>query len=56
MGIGLVFALAMPVMYAVMGFVMGALMAWIYNWVAGRWGGMDLDLRMKQAPIYQSPV
>jgi hypothetical protein len=55
-GIGLVFALIMPVIYGVMGFVMGALMAWIYNLVAGRWGGIELDLRTKQPPMYQAPV
>ena len=55
-GVGLVFALAMPIVYGAMGFVMGALMAWIYNLVAGRWGGIELDLRTKWAPGYQAPA
>ena len=55
-GIGIVFALAMPIFYGLMGFVMGALMAWIYNLVAGRWGGIELDLRTKQIAALQPPV
>jgi len=55
-GIGIVFAVAMPLIYGLMGFVMGALMAWIYNLVARRWGGIELDLRTKMVPVYQPPI
>ena len=44
---GIIFAVAMPVIYGFMGFALGALLAWIYNLVAGLWGGIELDLRTK---------
>lgn len=33
-----------PLLYAVLGFVFGALSAWAYNLVAGRIGGIELEL------------
>lgn len=33
-----------PALYAVMGFVSGALFAWIYNIVAKRVGGIEIEL------------
>ena len=33
-----------PIFYAVIGFVFGALSAWVYNIVAGRVGGIELEL------------
>lgn len=35
-----------PVLYGGIGFVVGALTAWIYNVVARRIGGMQLELRL----------
>ena len=35
-----------PVLYGGMGFVMGALMAWFYNLIAGRIGGLEVDLEL----------
>lgn len=47
-GVAMIFlAVLMPVFYAVFGFLFGALAAWIYNLIAGRIGGIELDL---QAP------
>jgi len=37
--------LLLPVGYGVMGFVMGAFTAWIYNVVARRIGGLQLELK-----------
>ena len=33
-----------PLLYALLGFVFGALSAWIYNLVAARLGGIELEL------------
>jgi hypothetical protein len=38
-------ALLVPVFYGVMGFVMRALIAWVYNMVARRMGGFQLELK-----------
>ena len=41
---GIVFAVLMPVFYAVMGFLFGALAAWLYN-VLSKWtGGIEVEL------------
>ena len=42
-GLGLVFAVVLPLFYAAMGFLIGALGAWIYNFVARRIGGIRLE-------------
>jgi hypothetical protein len=45
-GIAILFiSLLVPVFYGVMGFVMGALMSWVYNMVARRIGGFQLELK-----------
>jgi len=41
---GVVFAVAIPFIYAVMGFLMGALMAWLYNLVASKFGGIQVEI------------
>jgi hypothetical protein len=41
---GLVFAILMPLMYAVFGLIGGVIMAVIYNFAAGRLGGLELRL------------
>jgi len=38
-------AILAPVIYGAMGFVIGALTAWIYNLVARRIGGIQLELK-----------
>ena len=43
-GVMLVFAVMIPVFYAGIGFVMGILMALIYNLVASKIGGIELEL------------
>src|SRR5262249_9458205 len=48
-GVGfIIFALLAPFIYGAMGFIMGALMAWIYNLVAGRFGGIMIELQPVQ--------
>jgi hypothetical protein len=43
-GFGMVFALAMPVIYAVMGVIGGVIGALLYNLVAGWVGGLEMEL------------
>ena len=43
----LAFGILAPFFYAALGFVFGALSGWIYNLVAGRFGGIEIEL----API-----
>ena len=43
-GIGLVFCIFIPVLYAVMGGLLGMLMAWIYNVVASWVGGIEFEV------------
>ena len=43
-GVSTVFALALPVIYAVMGYVGVAIGCAIYNMVAGRVGGIEMEL------------
>ncbi len=38
------FIIAMPFLYAILGFVFGALIAWLYNVVAGFTGGIEIEL------------
>jgi len=42
--LGGVFLLLIPVFYAVIGFVMVALTAFIYNFIAKRFGGVEIEL------------
>jgi hypothetical protein len=44
MGFGTMFALAMPILYAVFGVVGGAIGAVVYNLVAGWVGGIEIEL------------
>ena len=39
-----------PLLYGGMGFAMGALMAWLYNLVARRIGGLEIDIEFVPAP------
>jgi|ERR1700722_10249909 len=41
---GLIFAVLMPLLYGAMGFVMGAIGAFLYNLIAIRVGGLELEL------------
>ena len=48
-GVGMMFfALLAPFIYGAMGFVMGALMAWVYNLIAKRFGGIQIELQPVQ--------
>ena len=40
---GLVTLVMAPVLYGVLGAVVNALMAWIYNFVAARFGGIEVS-------------
>lgn len=41
---GFAFALLMPIFYAVMGFIGTAFFCWLYNVVASRVGGVQIEL------------
>jgi hypothetical protein len=43
-GEGFFFLIAAPILYALLGAVVNAIMAWIYNKVAERLGGIELDI------------
>jgi hypothetical protein len=42
-GLSLLFVIA-PLLYGVLGFLIGAIAAWVYNLVAGRVGGIEIEL------------
>jgi hypothetical protein len=45
-GVGMVvMALIMPIMYGVIGFIAGAIGAFLYNFLAGRLGGIEMNLQ-----------
>jgi hypothetical protein len=44
MGLGIGFAILVPLIYAVMGFVSGAIGALIYNLVASWIGGIEVEV------------
>ena len=41
---GLVTAILAPILYGVLGALVNAFMAWVYNAVAARLGGIDIEL------------
>jgi hypothetical protein len=41
-----------PIFYGVMGFVMGALVALTYNLIAGKFGGIEIELEAKPQPQF----
>jgi hypothetical protein len=41
----IVFAIFAPFLYGVFGFLVGGLMAWLYNQIAARLGGIEVELR-----------
>jgi hypothetical protein len=41
----IVFAVLAPVLYAILGLVFGALFAWLYNLIAAKLGGIEVELR-----------
>lgn len=43
-GVGLFLVLLYPVLFGVMGFISGLLVAFVYNFVADRWGGIELEV------------
>ncbi len=47
---GLVFVLLMPILYAVMGFIGTAFLCWLYNAVASRVGGVQIELMSERHP------
>lgn len=40
----LIYAICLPIFYAVIGFIVGALIAFVYNILAGSIGGVELEL------------
>jgi hypothetical protein len=51
-GVGMVaFAIMMPLIYGAMGFIGGAISALIYNLMAGRLGGVEMNLQPADAGI-----
>ncbi len=41
-GIGIIFAIFIPIIYAIFGFIAGVIFAFVYNLVAGWTGGIEL--------------
>lgn len=39
--------IGMPILFAITGFIVGAIEALIYNFVAGRFGGIELDFEQQ---------
>jgi hypothetical protein len=50
-GFGTGLALALPILYGVMGFIFTAIACAIYNFVAGFVGGIEVELEGPQAPV-----
>ncbi len=50
-GAAVFIAILMPFLYAAMGFVAGAIGALIYNLIAGKFGGIEIEL---QPPVAQA--
>ena len=48
-GPGITFALALPVLYGILGFVFTAIGFVLYNWIAGMVGGIEIKLDDKKA-------
>lgn len=53
--VGVVFMVLFPLLYGGMGFAMGALMAWLYNLIARRFGGLEIDIELAPAPPQSAP-
>ncbi|MGH9676074.1 MAG: hypothetical protein ACRD36_03145 [Candidatus Acidiferrum sp.] len=51
-----VLALFMPIIYGVVGFLGGAFMAWLYNLVAKKFGGIEIELTPLRAAIAPPPA
>jgi hypothetical protein len=43
-GFGIGFALALPILYGLFGYVFTAIGCALYNWVAGKVGGIEINL------------
>ena len=58
LGMGLGFALFMPIIYGVMGFVVGLVGALIYNLIAGWAGGIECQFESNEGagPSLRAPV
>ncbi|MBN3580823.1 hypothetical protein JYB64_00380 [Algoriphagus aestuarii] len=40
----IIIIVAIPIVYGLLGFIMGALFAWVYNIVAKKTGGLEIEL------------
>lgn len=52
--VGIVMAVLMPVIYGVMGFVMGAIGAALYNFIAKKVGGFELEFEIRPSGVVAS--
>jgi hypothetical protein len=51
----LAFGIVAPFLYGGIGFIFGAIGAWIYNLIAKRLGGIEIELEPSSAGHYGSP-
>lgn len=42
---GVLAIIGLPIFYGVMGFILGLIMAAVYNFVASKFGGLELDIK-----------
>ncbi len=42
--VGTIILIGAPIGLAILGFVTGIISAWLYNWAAGKWGGVRFVL------------
>lgn len=52
----IMFALFAPIFYGVFGFIAGVIMAFLYNLIAARLGGIEVELGPASQPQFAAPL